>query len=173
MSDKINLRKKYLPKKKTIKVLDLFGGYGEIWDNIQKDFNGTIHITRVEKRKECGVGNLIGDNMKFLPSLQLSDYDIIDIDAYGIPFNQIDYVLSQGFKGEIFITFIHTFNRTLPKKMLFKLGYTEKMIKKNQQLFSRNRLEKLKNVLSLYGIKDIQYIEHGNKVYAHIKLNPE
>lgn len=172
-AEKIDLRLAFMPGKESIRVLDLFGGYGKIWDSVRAITGKNIDVDRIEKKDECGVSNMIGDNMKYLPVLDINKYDIIDIDAYGIPFEQIDNILGRKYNGEIFITYIQTMNGGLPKKMLRKLGYTNEMIRKHSAIFNKNGIDKLKNVLSLYGICSIFYVKRGRKIYARIKLNPE
>ena len=172
LADKVSLRKKYLPEKTTLKVLDLFHGNGEIWKRIKKETGKNIDVLGIDKKKTKNCV-LVGDNMKFLPSIDIHKYDIIDLDAYGIPFEQLDHILNRGFKGDIFITYIQSVFGAIPSKMLKRLGYSKKMIRRNPAIFYRNGMEKLKNVLSTYGIKDIFYIRHGKKIYARIKFNPE
>lgn len=172
-AEKIDLRLSFLPDKKEINVLDIFGGYGKIWDTVKAMSGKIINVDRIEKREECGAHNMIGDNMKYLPVIDIHNYDIIDVDAYGIPFYQIDNILNRGYRGEIFVTYIQTMNGSLPKIMLNKLGYTNNMIQKSKTIFNKNGIDKLKKVLSLYGICNIFYVQRGRKIYARIKLNPE
>lgn len=55
----------------------------------------------------------------------------------------------------------------LPNELLISLGYTKEMIRKIPTLFNRNGVEKLKNYLSLYDIKQIigYFIDRKNYFY--------
>jgi hypothetical protein len=150
-------------------VLDCFHGAGRIWEEIKKD-GYYIKVVSIDKKPGATIR---GDNLKVLDKINLNDYDIIDLDSYGIPFKQIELILNKKYYGHLFITFIQSMHGILPKKMLNTLGYTTKMIDKCKSIFNRNGLNKLKKVLTCYGIKTINYIEHGRKIYAHVKLNPE
>lgn len=168
LQDKIDLRIAFLPKKNNINVLDLFSGSQNIWRSISAITGKTINIISIDIKKETGRFHIIGDNIKYLMNMHIDKYDIIDIDAYGIPFDHIDNILSRNFSGELFITFIKDKRGRLPNSMLEKLGYTPNMYKKCPTLFSKNAIDKLKNALTKYGITNIDYIAHNNKYYIHI-----
>lgn len=169
LQDKVDLRVKFIPQKNDILVLDLFSGEGVIWNTIAKKTGKNISVTRIDKKKNTGIFHLNGDNRKYLPSIDLSVYDIIDVDAYGIPYDQIKHIIDVGYKGHVFVTYIKAHQGRLPYKMLMFLGYTKAMIKKCPTLFSRDHFDKFKKVLHKLGISYIDYIEHNNKYYIHFK----
>jgi len=165
LGDKIKLRMEFLPRKRNINVLDLFAGDGLIWGTIKNKTKRNINITSIDKKEDTEKFHLIGDNRKYLPSLNLKKYDVIDIDSYGIPYDQIDFILKSNFIGEIFMTCIKDPRGPIPMKMALFLGYTEKMYKKCPTLISKNHFNKLKKVLTKNGIFNINYIEHQSKYY--------
>jgi hypothetical protein len=112
---------------------------------------------------------LPGDNLKYLKSIKL-DYDIVDLDAYGIPFKQLEILFKRNYIGTIIVTAIQSGMGVLPKGMLHKLGYQQSMVDKIPTLFSRNGIEKLKNYLYLYGVKQITgyFINRKNYFYFTI-----
>lgn len=114
LNAKCALREKYLPQADPVRVLDLFGGYGVIWNTIKARNDRDIRVLRVEKRKDCGGVYLKGDNRKFIGSIDLDDFDIVDIDAYGIPFEQVSTILDAGFQGIIHVTFIQAAIGAIP-----------------------------------------------------------
>lgn len=152
-----------LPKKKNIMVLNLYNGDNLIWSEICRR-NAGIDVIGIDIKKDKKK-SLIGDNIKFLMSMDLSAYDILDLDAYGCPIDQLEIIFEKKYKGIIFVTFIQSYMGSLPKKMLNKLGYTNNMIDKIPTLFSRNGFEKLKNYLSTYCVNNILVYNIGRKHY--------
>lgn len=170
LDQKVKLRLQFLPTAPEINILDCYHGQGVLWREIQKRTLQKINVLGIDKKKES-TALLIGDNMKFLRGLpDLNKYDVIDLDAYGIPFDQIIELFRREYKGDIFITYIQSVIGNLPKKMLLYLGYTESMLKKAQTLFTRNGFEKLKRILSRNGVKQIDYYFKNNKVYCHYRV---
>jgi len=162
---KIKLRIDHLPQKKDIIVLDCYAGTGRIWNWIKKECPGkNIKVLAIEKEQGKNKLALVGDNLKYLSTIDLSKFDIIDLDAYGIPFDQIEILYTRGYHGIVFVTAIQSMMGALPKKMLLRLGYTEKMIEKIPSIFNKNGIGKLKNILYLYGCQYISgyFIDRKN-----------
>jgi len=168
LQDKIDLRIENLPEKEKINVLDLFTGETIIWNKIKKTTKKDINVIGIDKKEYNNI-YLKGDNLKFLPSLNLNSYDIIDLDSYGVPFLQLDFILNNTKGKIIFITFIQTMFGALPNKLLFFLGFNKRMIKLCPSLFNRNGFEKIKNYLSKKSVKKIQYKCYNNKYYICCK----
>jgi hypothetical protein len=171
---KICLRINHLPDKSEINVLDCFHGNGCIWKNIQRN----IHDKKINVEgldiKEYDEFALIGDNLKILPTLDFSRYDIIDVDAYGCPYDQIKIIAGKVTKTTlIFYTFIQTMMGALPFDMLADIGYSNEMVKKTPVLFSKNGHEKFMNWLSTIGVKEVSFINPvGKKYYGCFLLSP-
>ena len=153
---KVKLRQDHLPDADPVNVLDLFSGDGLIWTEVKQRVNKQINTLRIDIKGDKKGLYLKGDNLKFLHSLDLNDFDCIDVDAYDVPYKQLKEILTRNYKGIIFITYIQSVFGKLPKKMLMDLNYTEKMIRKVPTLFDRNGLVKLNAWLSLYGIKKVK-----------------
>ena len=83
---KIDLRRQATAHLKKTKVLDLFGGENRLWASFELD-----RYYGVEKEKGKG-RNLTADNMRVIRSLDLSGFNVIDIDTYGIPANQLSEI---------------------------------------------------------------------------------
>jgi hypothetical protein len=167
--DKVALRLNHLPTKKSIKVLDIFGGDANIWDKIKKVSDKKIEHIRIDMKSDKSGAYLLGDNTKFLKAMDLSSFDIIDVDAYGIPFTQLEIIFNSNINPVIFITYVQTVYGILPLKMLYKIGYSKTMVKKCPSLFSRNGYKKLLAYLSLYGYKKTYVRKHKRKVYCCVK----
>ena len=178
LEQKIQLRINHLPKKKKITVLDVFHGDGTIWRNITAKIDKEIAIIGIDK-KGGGPGlQLTGDNVRFLKSMNLAIYDVIDLDAYGVPYQALKEVLRNCTvkKGTaIFLTFIQVgapgVQGVLPYAMLEELGYTRKMIKKIPRLFYRDGFEKFKQYLACNGIKKMAYIQKKSKFYIYCRTS--
>jgi len=166
LNTKINLRMNHLPDRKNIKVLDCFAGRSRIWKEIKKKSNRNINVVGID-RISYG-STLKGDNVKYLKGMNLDKYDIIDLDAYGVPFRQLEIIFKKKYKGILFITFVQSIFGRLPVRMLEKIGYTRNMIKKCPTLFNRNGIEKFKQYLAINGIKRIIIINKNNKKYLYI-----
>lgn len=155
-------------------VLDAYSGTGRIWDEVERRTGKKIQILRIEKEKNKGDKiYLPGDNLKYLASIDLSLFDVIDLDAYGIPFNQIEILVKRKYSGIVFVTAIQTMQGQLPRGLLLRNGYSEKMIKKIPTLFSKNGADKLKNYLYLRGVQYVKGYFIGRKNYFMFNLNPK
>jgi hypothetical protein len=152
--------------KDEVNVLELFGGEGVLWAEVIKQTGKTVNILSIDKNKYRRL-QLQGDNMKFIESLDLKIFDLIDIDAWGSPFKQLDMILNRGYAGIIHCTFIQSVLGQLSKDMLISLGYTHEMIEKIPTLFGKNGIEKFKTYLANKGIKEIHIAQKGRKNYLY------
>lgn len=145
-----------LPAKRTIRVLDCFHGQGTIWRNIDNRLtNKKIIVLGIDKNKDFMSRALVGDNVRYLATMDLSQFDIIDLDAWGVPFRQLQVIANNPTSAGclVFATLIQARFAGLPKKMLSLLGYTPNMVNKVPLLFRRNGIEKWLQYLALYDIK--------------------
>ena len=83
VGEKVSLRKRATGHLQELRVLDLFAGENVLWSKFD-----CARYYGVEKEKGKG-RNLTADNLRIIESLDLSDFNVIDADSYGIPFNQI------------------------------------------------------------------------------------
>lgn len=150
-------------------VLDCYAGTGLIWRTIKEKVSGPgrrINVLGMDRKKLQGI-YLQGDNLKFLASMDISKFNVIDLDAYGVPYKQLKIIFSRKLHKEvvIFITFIQSVYGRLPTDMLVELGYSPTMIKKCPSIFFRNGFEKFKQYLAIHGIEQIRYYTHVQKNY--------
>lgn len=174
LEEKIFLRVKsieeHMPKKQEIRVLECFAGDGYIWGEVRKRLpDRKIKVLRIDQKPDKKGVYLNGDNLKFIANFNLDAYDIVDLDAYSTPFNQLEIVLRKDYKGVVHCTFIQSMYGGLNQKMLNDIGYPESMVKKIPSLFNKNGLEKLKYWLSIYGIKEIIGYSFDWKHYFYFK----
>ena len=98
LGHKIKLRLDSLPKK-DLKVLSAYGGDNILWEKIVKKFEYKIDVDLIDV-KQKNIIYMKGDNIKYLMSLNINKYDVIDLDAYGIPFKQLEVLFSKKYKIE-------------------------------------------------------------------------
>lgn len=163
---KVKLRQDNLPKG-PCRVLDCYGGTGRIWDTIkQRNPKRKIEVLRIDKKKDRGGVYLVGDNSKFLGSLEPDSFNVIDLDAYGIPYKPLKWLFGRthGRPMTIFATFIQSVYGGLPAGFLVDLGYSRSMVKRCPALFYRHGFEKLKQYLAINGVNKIKhYSDYSNR----------
>jgi len=165
---KIKLRIENLPSLKSLYVLDAFGGDGLIWNEIRKRTDKNITVLRMDKKRNKKGVYLKGENIKFIKSMNLNQFDCIDLDAYGVPFVHLKHIFNTGYNKPIFVTFIQSVMGRLPQKMLYEIGYTPNMVRKIPSLFCKNGIDKFKNWLAIKGINKIKIISFDRKHYLII-----
>lgn len=166
---KVDLRLHSIEGMKKVRVIDAFSGLGLVWSEVKKRHQGEIEILQIDQRKDKPGAYLRGDNLKFLSSIDLSGYDVIDLDAYGVPFKQLELIFKAGFSGIVHCTFIQSGMGMLPRKMLEQIGYPKAMTAKCPTLFCGNGIEKMCNYLSVNGINHIFLLSLNRKYYFYFK----
>jgi len=169
LADKVALRAGLLPKKKTLNVLDCYAGTGRIWDQVKKKTGRDIKVVSIDTDQKQDLV-LLGDNEKWLEAIDVKGFDIIDLDAYGVPFDQLEILFTKKYKGLVFITFIQTMFGILPNGMLEYLGYTKAMIEKCPSLFCKRGREKFFAYLKIKGIERVIVREHERKHYLAFSM---
>lgn len=144
----------------SLRVLDCFHGSGKIWSAVSALYPGQIELVGIEKeRGKSQFTVLEGDNMKFLPVIDLSNFDLIDLDAYGSVSKQLFSVLKNPtFNGcPVFITEITTFFGTIPSSAT-KLNGVHHLYKKNKTVFNSLYFPFVFEMFRKLGAKKIKYI---------------
>lgn len=151
---KLKLRKnaiqELVSKAALINVLDCYAGENVIWNNIHCD-----NYTGIELKKNKGNNNIHGNNLDIIPTLDLTQYNVIDLDAYGIPFPQMQLILPRIKKGTIvFYTCGTNKISNLTKECIeyYNLG---EIYEKNRTLLNGHALELFYGMLYDYGVKEI------------------
>lgn len=164
---KIKLRLRNLPDKKEINVLDCFSANGTLWREIKKLSPGKkINVLRIDNRNDLDGFYLEGDNEKFLEQMNLDRFDVIDLDSFGMPTNQLMILFKKKIKGKtVFVTFIQSILRQMSHEILYKNGITDEMIKKCPTLFGKRGWAFFKNFLALNGVCKIKTYQSQRKNY--------
>lgn len=76
-----------------IRVLDAYHGHGRLWDETKAMLpeGWTVKVLGIDKEVRSP-GTLRGDNLRIMGSLDLAGFDLIDLDAYGWPVEQLQLV---------------------------------------------------------------------------------
>ena len=155
-------------------VLDLFAARGALWGSLPHG-----EYLGIEKDKaKARPGVLVGDNMKFLPTLDLAEFDIIDCDAFGIPDKQIDAISKNGTlrAGTVVVyTCIRQGNTPVPRELARHAG-VEGIAKRAPQILGRYAGEIFDHMLSELAPKRVEYVINDGSVtkrYGFIVVNRE
>jgi hypothetical protein len=152
---KVWLRKQAISGLNRVSVLDLFAGDNLIWSQIE-----TERYYGVEAEKGKG-NNLYIDNRKVIPILDLSDFTVIDCDAYGVPYEQIELLFENPTlqKGTIIIfTCITGVLNKICNRAREDYGIYE-MYKRTRVLFNRYTDEMFFSMLHSHGVQKVTMYE--------------
>jgi hypothetical protein len=169
LSDKIAIRCNHLPQRDKLYVLDCYAGNEYIWKGVKRLTGRNITTLPIDIRMDIGF-HLPGDNRSYLQSIDLDKYDVIDLDAYGVPYDQLEIVFARDYKGAVFITFVQSIHGSLPYGLLEQIGYSRDMISKISTLFYRNGWDHFKQYLAKKGVSRIAHRTHAQKHYIYIRL---
>lgn len=152
--------------KQEINILDCFAGKGLLWKEVQKRTHKTLHIVGIEKEKGKNPNALCGDNLKILPTIPLETFDIIDLEAYGIPDKQLKIIFDKKYNGTIIVTAISSMYGQISNLLLENSSLKKEFYKKAPTLFINEMFGLLINFLYLYKCKKIKgYFLHKERKY--------
>lgn len=167
--DKIDLRVGHLPEGR-LYVLDCYAGTGKIWRAVKAVSGREMTVLPIDVRGDVDAFHLHGDNLSFLRSLNLKRYNVIDLDAYGVPFDQLEVLFEKRFVGTVFVTFIQSAMGRLPDGLLKSVGFTEEMIGRAPTLLCRRGWEYFKQYLGSRGVAEFAHRSVGRKHYLAFAL---
>jgi hypothetical protein len=107
----------------------------------------------------------LGDNRLYLQHLSIDNYDMIDVDAYGVPYEQMKILAKRNYRGIVVGTFIQCIYGGLPYAMLEDIGYSRRMVKKITKLFFNNGWDRWMTFLKIIGYEDVYVFHCSNKHY--------
>jgi len=176
LKEKIVFRLKHLPASGEIKVLDCFHGNGCIWHNVRRNAKCSISVLGIDIQ-EYSEFSLIGDNLKILPNMNLDEFNVIDVDAYGSPYEQIKIIYNKINKPMlIYYTYILALKglSQLERGLLDDIGYPDSMVKKCPSLFARDGHGKFLEWLATLGVDHVDFINPKDmKYYGCFILSPK
>lgn len=168
LADKVWLRARNMPKGE-VNVLDCFAGKGTIWRAVGLVTGREINTLPIDTTNNEGF-YLPGDNRSFLSIIDLSRFNVVDLDAYGIPYEQLKILFERGYKGCVFVTFIQSVYGMMSEGLLEELGFGNGMIKEIPTLFNKKGWEYFCEYLALHGVKRIRVRGHQRKHYLYFKM---
>jgi hypothetical protein len=174
LQEKLIIRREVIAKlnKPKIKVIELYAGKSVMWSILKSEFKGRVEIELLSIEKERGKNPraLQGDNLKFIDGIDITRFDIVDVDAYGIPSKQLIAICRQHFKGWIVVTAIQSMFGALPKEVLLANGITKEMMKKVSAVFVSKGLTYIKNFIYSLGCRSIRGFFDERKYYFYTRL---
>ena len=169
---KIQLRLMSLPKNQNqVSILECFAGEGILWNEVKKRTKKQLKILSIDKNNYQKI-SLKGDNIRFLKSLDLTKYQIIDLDAWGCPANQLQVLFEKKYKGIVICSFVQPKLRAINKIVQLNSGYTNKMIKEASFLCRKNGLEQmLFFIKTKFKVNKVKIANYKQKYYFYFTIN--
>lgn len=155
VANKVFLRRKATEHLNEIRVLDLFAGKNVLWNSIDK-----IRHYGVELIPDKGA-NLTADAKRAVRSLDLSQFNVIDCDSYGIPFEICKYLLDHPAvkSGTVIIyTAITNIFTYFPRACLEEFGIHD-LYKITPSIFNANAIRYFYDMLADRDVKEVHYCE--------------
>lgn len=169
-ADKIALRVDMTAHLSEVIVADVFGGHGVVWSGVERLSGKPVSRTAFDNRLDLGMPHLHGDNTKTLRGVDLSRFNVVDLDAYGIPADLIQHVVGSGFKGTVFVTAIQTMQGQMPKAITSGIGLPPTLYRSCPSIISRRGWTYLKAWLASLGVQQITHRSAGRKHYFGFEL---
>jgi len=174
LEEKLIIRREVIDKigKPEINVIELYAGKSVMWSILRDEYQGRVKINllSIEKEKGKNPRAFQGDNMKFIGGIDLSRFDIVDVDAYGIPSAQLLAIRRQRYKGWVIVTAIQSMFGALPKDVLLANGMTKAMLQKVSAIFSHGGFQYIKNFMYTLGCRSIRGFFDERKYYFYTRM---
>lgn len=127
LASKVNLRVEAITRRgkpRQVRVLDAYHGHGRLWDAVQDALPDGWEVRILGSDTESrGTGTLKVNNFRLLKALDLTTFDLIDLDAYGWPAAQLKVVAQRAPDVPVVTTRIALALGRIPKLILDDLGY--------------------------------------------------
>lgn len=160
---KVALRREAVKNLDRLKVLDLFAGRNLLWKSFDLERYYGIEIVKGKGK------NLFADNLRVIPSLDLSGFTVIDCDSYGSSIKQIRALFSNPTLRPgtvVLFTEIHSPRDGLPNDMVKDSGLTE-IYRAVPSAFQKYGWEMFLGMLHDLGIQSVRCYELVEN--SHIK----
>jgi hypothetical protein len=142
-----------------------------LWRAVERKNGKKVKRTAIDQRKDMLQLHLHGDNVKVMSGMDIKNFDVIDLDAYGIPYDQLKIVFDKKYIGTVFVTAIQTMTGGMPHGLLEEIGFSKDMITKAPSLFARRGFQYLLEWLALKGVKKIIHRSKARKHYFCFVIN--
>lgn len=169
--EKIRLRVEAIESipKTEIRVLDCFHGYGLLWTEVKKRTEKKIKVLGIEidKEKHSPHKVIYGDNEKIIPAINLREYDLIDVDAFGDSFHLIETINKRISKGTVIIYTQISVSMGGIHKSIINKSLSWGMYKTCRSLFIKKYVEFFESALFSIGVRTVWQFNHGKKIYGY------
>lgn len=155
MKSKIELRRRATERLPVLRVLDLYAGSNLLWSPFEKEKYFSVDI---QKGKGC---NLRADSKRIIGGLDLSQFNVIDCDSYGIPFDVMQRLFQNKTLGEgtiIIYTAITNRLSGLNAGCLHMFG-VRNIYRKCPSLIAADALDMFYGMLYNNGVRKVTYYE--------------
>lgn len=169
LSTKVRVRSAALARigKQKVNVLDAFAGEGIVWNRMKREHPELdITVLGIEKRKYLNPATIMGDNRKVMRGLDLTQFDLIDLDAFGCPWEQLTICAEQAPLVPVVATHIIVTLGPVPKPLLKAAGIPEEWADRRKvphALFNRWRWDWWENYCAQLGYREADYELHLDK----------
>ena len=170
---KVAVRREAIAALTDVRVLDCFAGNNVLWKEIKPDY-----YLGLEKVKGKGSRNIHGDNLRLIPSLDLSRYNVIDLDAYGIPGAQLIALLrNKTLPDNVVVVYTGITNAVSggQKKMIQAAGVPYEAYRKCPTLWNKKMLDLWYFLLFKIGVEKVNRVvvkeNSYEKHYGYFVLN--
>lgn len=163
IGNKIFLRRKATEHLKDLHVLDLFAGNNVLWRNIE-----TTRYYGVELLPDKGA-NLNADAHQAINSLDVSAFNVIDCDTYGVPFEICRKLLENEAvqPGTVIVyTAICSAFTGVANECLDMFGLRG-MYKIAPSLFNQSAVDLFYDMLAGHGVAELHYYEANDSYTKH------
>ena len=163
VANKVFLRKEATKHLDTLRILDLYAGNNVLWCNFEKEKYFGIEVQKGKGK------NLNADTRRVIDALDLSQYNVIDCDSYGIAFDIYKKILeSKSLKKGTVILYTAIVNAfTQIQKEGMKMFGLQKMFPKCSTLINPKGIEFFYGMLGNYGIEKVRYYEVQDAYLKH------
>lgn len=142
--------------KSKINVLDCYAGKGKTWDHVQKNTDAKINVVRIEKEQGKGRFALRGECERYLKKIDLSIFDIVDLDAYGSPSKQLQILFDRKYRGVVCVTGIMFSVNKGDDVLLRECGISQEIIEKIPvSMMPVKYFDMMKHFLAKNGVKKV------------------
>lgn len=161
--NKVALRKEAIKGLEALRVLDLYAGNNILWSFFDKEKYYGVEIQKGKGK------NITADCKKLIESLDLSVFNVIDCDSYGVPFDVIYKILNnKTLKAGTVIIYTAISNRLSGiSKQCLKMFNLKNIYDKCHNLITEYSLELFYAMLYKFGISEVEYIESNGNFTKH------
>lgn len=172
--EKIAIRLEAVKNLDQINVLDCFHASGDIWKRMEQyvsinKFLGIEKNKRLKSTKEV----IHDNNLKVLKHINIDNYNVIDLDAYGSPLEQMEIIFKRSEKSKIII---YTFCFYALSGIPLLMSEAPRIQERCKTIMNQYFEEMFSSYLKKHGITewyDITFTGNIKKMYGYFYYNPE